>query len=281
MKKQQFTFLGFIPVALLLTAFVPVGEKPGNTVTTTTTTNLAKTDLRTVKNESFKRGEVLNYRLHYGAIDAGTAEITITDENKQLNDRNTYHVVGVGKTVGAVEPFFKVRDRYESYIDADAMAPVVFIRRVNEGGYKINQDQVFDHASQKVQSNGKTFSVPEYTQDMISAFYYARTLDMSNAKVGDIFSLKSFIDNEIWELQIKFMGRETINTSLGKIRCLKFRPIVQKGRVFKKSEDLNVWISDDKNHVAVRAQADVLIGSVKMDLTSYSNLANPLAIEPK
>jgi len=270
MKNYFFSALGLLPVTLLLTSGMPLKEKPGVQPTT---------ELRTIKNESFKRGEVLKFRLHYGIIDAGTAEVSITDENKQLHDRNTFHVVGIGKSIGAFDPFFKVRDRYESFIDADAIAPVVFIRRVNEGGFKINQDQVYDHEKKKVISNGTYYDVPEYTQDMISAFYYARTLDMSNAKVGDIFSLKSFIDNEIWELKIKFMGKETISTDVGKVRCLKFRPIVQKGRVFKKSEDLNVWISDDKNHIPVRAQADVLIGSVKMDLTGYSNLANPLNLQ--
>jgi hypothetical protein len=269
MKKHFFSFSGILLLAFLSEAFI-CGDKD----------TPVKSELRVVKNESFKRGEVLKFRLHYGIIDAGTAEVTVTDENKQLNDRNTFHVVGIGKSRGAFDPFFKVRDRYESFIDEGSVSPVVFIRRVDEGGYKINQDQVYDHEKKKVISNGTSYDIPEYTQDMISAFYYARTLDMSNAKAGDLFSLKSFIDGEIWELKIKFIGRETISTDVGKVRCLRFRPIVQRGRVFKKEEDLNVWISDDKNHIPVRAQAEVLIGSVKMDLTSYSNLANPLSLVP-
>ncbi len=269
MKKYPFSVLLLLPLVCLLASFIPVAP-PG--------TDPPATTLRSIKNESFKRGEVLCFRLHYGIIDAGTAEVTVTDENKLLNDRPTYHVVGIGKSRSAFDPFYKVRDRYESFIDEGSITPVVFIRRVNEGGYKINQDQVYDHEKKKVMSNGKLFDIPEYTQDMISAFFYARTIDMSNVKAGDTFSLDSFIDNEIWPLKIRFICRETINTDVGKVRCLKFRPIVQRGRVFKKEEDLNVWISDDKNHIPVRAQADVLIGSVKMDLTSYANLLNPLAL---
>jgi hypothetical protein len=114
---------------------------------------------------------------------------------------------------------------------------------------------------------------------MLSAYYFARTMDLSNAKEGDVFAVNSFIDNEVWPLKIKYVGKETITTDVGKVRCLKFRPIVQKGRVFKKEEDLNVWISDDKNHIPIRAQANVLVGSVKMDIISYTNLANPLSLE--
>ena len=98
-----------------------------------------------------------------------------------------------------------------------------------------------------------------------------------NAKEGDLFSLNCFIDKESWPLKIKFMGKETVKSEVGKIRCLKFRPVVQKGRIFKKEEDVTILISDDKNHILVRAQAKILIGTVKMDLTGYKNLNNPLA----
>jgi hypothetical protein len=62
---------------------------------------------------------------------------------------------------------------------------------------------------------------------------------------------------------------------------LKFRPIIQKGRVFKKEEDLNVWISDDGNHIPIRAQAEILVGSIKMDLLEYKGLANPVGLVKK
>jgi hypothetical protein len=168
-----------------------------------------------------------------------------------------------------------VRDRYETYLDKDAMLPWLFVRRVDEGGYKFSQDYAFNHYTKKVDiGNNEKFDVPVGVQDMVSAFYAARNLDLSNAKPGDLFSITCFVDKEIWPLKIKFIGKETIDTDLGKYRCLKFRPIVQKGRVFKKEEDLNVWISDDDNHLPMRVKADVLIGSIKMDITGAKNLAN-------
>jgi hypothetical protein len=262
MKKYVFSAMGFLLLASAAQAVVSQAQVP-------------RTEFRTVKNESFKRGELLKYRIHYGVIDAGMAEIEVKNESKLLNNRNTVHIVGTGYSKGAFDWFFKVRDRYETYMDEESLSPVVFIRKVDEGGYHINQNQLY--GKDQVNSNGKVYTIPEYTQDMLSAYYFARTMDLSNAKEGDIFSVNSFIDGEIWPLKIRFVGRETISTDVGEIRCLRFRPIVQKGRVFKKEEDLNVWISDDKNHIPVRAQANVLVGSVKMDLVSYENLANPLS----
>jgi hypothetical protein len=231
---------------------------------------------RKVTNTAFKRGEELVYRIHYGAVNAGMATMTVDNDNKLISGRSTLHVIGTGTTKGAFDWMFKVRDRYESYMDEEALMPWLFIRRVDEGGFKINQNQSYDHHLGKVNSNGKSMTVPKYIQDMLSAFYYARTIDFSKAKKGDTYAVQTFVDDEVWDLKIKFLGKEIVNSDVGKINCLKFCPVVQKGRVFKKEEDLTLWISDDANHVPVRAQGEILIGSVKMDLIKTTNLMTSL-----
>jgi hypothetical protein len=232
-------------------------------------------ELPNKSNTAFKQGEVLSYRLHYGAINAGVAVLEVKPELLDVSGRKVMHIVANGYTNGAADWFFKVRDRYETYMDKDALVPWLFVRRVDEGGFKFSQDYSFNHYTKKVDvGNGEKFDVPPSIQDMVSAFYSARSMDLSSAKPGDLFSLTCFVDKEIWPLQIKFIGRETIKTDIGKYKCLRFRPVVQKGRVFKNEEDLNVWISDDKNHIPMRVQANVIIGSIKMDITDAKNLAN-------
>jgi hypothetical protein len=230
------------------------------------------------KNTAFKEGEVLTYRMHYGLLNAGAAVLEVKPDLLNVSGRQVYHIVCTGNTTGTADWFFKVRDRYETYLDKDALLPWMFVRRVDEGGYKFSQDYMFNHYTKKVDvGNNQKYDVPSGIQDMVSAFYSGRNLDLSNAQPGDLFTLDCFMDKEIWPLKIKFIGKEVINTDIGKFRCLHFRPIVQQGRVFKKEEDLNVWISDDKNHIVMRAQADIIIGSVKMDITNAKNLANPLS----
>jgi hypothetical protein len=229
-------------------------------------------------NSAFKEGEVLTYKLHYGLIDAAEATLEVKPNTTKIGSRECYHIVGNGVSKGTFDYFFKVRDKYESYVDKDALIPWVFSRNCNEGGYLIYQNYFFNHYANKVDvGNGETHLFTENTQDMISAFYAARNMDFTSAKIGDVFALNCFIDKENWPLQIRYIGKETIDSEVGKIRCLKFRPIVQKGRVFKKEEDLTIWISDDKNHIPVRGQAKILIGSVKMDLIGFKNINNPIA----
>ena len=232
-------------------------------------------ELPLAKNEAFKEGEILTYRLHYGVIDAGVAILEVKPEVMEVSGRKVYHIVGNGYSKGTFDWFFKVRDRYETFVDKDALLPWMFVRRVNEGGYIINEDYKFNHYTNKVDVGKEDkVDVPEGTQDMISAFYAARNLDLSNAKEGDIFTINSIVDKELFPLKIRYVGKDKITCDIGTFNCVKFRPIVQKGRIFKKEDDLNVWITDDKNHVPLRAQAKLLVGSVKLDIISAKNLAN-------
>jgi hypothetical protein len=237
--------------------------------------------LRTVKNEAFQRGEVLKFRIHYGFLDAGEAILEVKKEVKTFAGRDCYHVVGTGRTLGAFDWFFKVRDRYESVIDQNGMMPWLFIRRVDEGGYKINQNVIFNHYRDSATSEKATIAIPEYTQDLVSAFYFARTFDFANAKEGDQFEITGYLDDATMPLNLKFLGREEVKTKKGTFRCIKLRPMLQEGRVFKEQEDMTVWVSDDKNHIPIRVQTDILIGSIKMDLTDYENLMNTPAIVKK
>ena len=233
---------------------------------------------RKLEHQAFKVGEKLRYRLHYGFIDAGEATITLKACDKKINGRTLIHAEGVGRTISAFDWFYKVRDRYETYMDAEGVFPWIFIRRVNEGGFIINQDYSFLQHKNKVDNGaGKTFDSPDMVQDMISSFYYARTLDFQNAKPGDIFTIPMFYDDTNFPLKIKFAGRETINVRAGKFRCLKFVPVVEKGRIFKSEEDLTVWVTDDNNKIPLLAKAKILIGSIKMEVVEYTNLASPIS----
>jgi hypothetical protein len=120
-------------------------------------------------------------------------------------------------------------------------------------------------------------TIPEFSQDMLSTFYFARTIDFSNASAGQVFTIPTFVDEEEYPMQIRLVGREKLKSRTGTYNCLKFVPVVQEGRIFEDDEDLQVWITDDKNKIPVLAKAKVLVGSIKMELVEYDNLANPIA----
>lgn len=246
--------------------------------------------LRKINNTAFQRGEVLTYRAYYdailtGKVTAGEATLEITNENRQIAGRNTFRIVGTGASKGAFNLFFKVYDRYETIIDEDAIIPWIFIRRVNEGGFKIDQDVVFNqfkniatsnNVTSKKTTKNVTTKVKPNIQDIISLFYYARTFDVSNIKIGDEFSIDFFIDDSVYVTKLKFLGKETVKTSLGKFNCLKFKPLVLVGNFFKEPYPMTLYITDDKNHIPVLAESAVIVGKVKLELIKYSGLKNPM-----
>jgi hypothetical protein len=237
----------------------------------------ASNEFISANNTSFKPGEKLTYRLSYGILDAGEAILTVDNTAKKVRGRELWKVRGTGKTISAFEWFYKVNDVYESYVDAQGMFPWMFVRRVNEGGYIINQDYTF-YQHKKVVDNGegKKFGVPSNVQDMISAFYYLRTLDYDHAKLGDVFTVNVFLDDELYPAKIRYKGKQIVKTRKGKIMCHKFAPVVQEGRIFESEKDLTVWITDDANKIPIVAKAKIKVGSLKMHLVNYEKLVEPI-----
>lgn len=235
-------------------------------------------ELREVQYKAFKVGEELTYTVHYGWLDAGTAVLTLNESPYTFGERKAYHVVGTGTSLGAFDWFFRVRDRFETYFDQEGLFPYRFLRDCDEGGYIIQQDYQFQPEKSVVATEkGDTLLTPMFVQDMISAFYFARTLDFSKAKKGDIFEVPTIVDGEIFQLKIKYVGKEDIDLRAGEFRCMKFVPVVQEGRIFKNEEDLNVWITDDENKIPILVKSKILVGSIKMEVTEWKGLANPMA----
>lgn len=235
--------------------------------------------LRQVKQDAFRPGEKLEYKIHYGMITAGRAEIRV-DGPTRLDGRPVYHAVGSGRSVGMAEWFFRTRDHYESYIDTSALVPWKFIRDVDEGGYTINRRLLFDQYRQQVHNPldpGKgTFELPAYTQDLFSAFYYARSLRTDTLQPGDVIRFPVFLDYEIFPFNLKLVARKPLKTDWGRISCMVFQPAVQEGRVFEDDESVEVWISDDGNKIPLLIKSELVVGNLKVSLTGFEGLSHPL-----
>jgi hypothetical protein len=245
-------------------------------------TQLSAQNVRTINNTSFGRGEKLNFKVYYhslvtGNVTAGYGTLEVTNENRKFNNRDTYHIVATGKSSGFFNLFFKVDDRFESFVDEDGIFPWLFTRRTREGGYKKDDEVKFNQTKGSAVSRKKVTRIPINVQDIISSFFFARTLNAATIKPGDIINLPFFLDDSVYFSKVKYFGRETIKTSMGNIRCLKLKPLLAKGNVFKEDYPMTVWVSDDRNKIPVLAESAVIVGSVRMELISCSGLLNPFS----
>jgi len=232
------------------------------------------------KEAVFQDGEVLQYRLRYGFITAAEATIKVTNSDLKFDNKPTYRLSVDAQTSGTFDVFYKIRDRYDSYIDKTDLLPYFYQENIREASYKRQDKARFNQDGKKVVSNRGTFNTPTtQTFDLVSAYYFARSLDISKMKVGDTFKLNYFLQDEISALEIEYVGKETIKSKLGNIRCLKFSPSIKPGRIFKKDSRLYLWVTDDGNRVPVKAQVEILVGAVTMELKSAAGLKYALAKE--
>ena len=234
--------------------------------------------------QPFKDGEWFQLRLHYGPFNASYASFSL--EKDTLGGVPVFHAQGFGETTGIARWFFKVEDYYESYFDAQKTVPYKFIRNINEGGYTKNVEIDFNHQEKIARVNDKKrkeikqFTIKPNVHDLVSSFYYLRHYyPKEEIKINDSFDINMFFDNENYVFKLKYLGKETIESKFGKIHCLKFRPLVQSGRVFEEQESVTLWISDDQNKLPVRLKADILVGSIYADIENFKNLKYPFRIE--
>lgn len=228
----------------------------------------------------FQEGEVLNYKLRYGFITAAEATIKVQNSDLKFDNKPTWKLSVDAQTSGTFDVFYKIRDHYDSYIDKTDLLPYFYQENIREGSYKRQDKARFTQDAKKVVSNRGTFTTPTtQTFDLVSAYYFARSLDILKLKIGDKFKLNYFLGDEISALEIEYVGKETVKNKLGNIRCLKFSPSIKPGRIFKKDSRLYLWVTDDGNRVPVKAQVEILVGAVTMELKSAQGLKYALAKE--
>lgn len=236
----------------------------------------------TVTNNAFQAGEHLNYRLNYstsfGEFNAGIADIDVgMAKEKNLADGHTvYHVVVSGKSNGFFDVIYKVRDHFETYFDSATLLPYRFVRQTHEGHYVFNDQVDFNRKKGTAINSRKEISIPVNVHDIISVVYFMRTLNIKDFGQDSTYYFYFYLDDSVYYSMVKFIGHETLETKWGWIPCLKIKPMMATGEIFAEKYPLTMWVTDDKNHIPLRAESKIIVGSVRMKLSGYSGLKTPM-----
>ncbi|MCS6991318.1 MAG: DUF3108 domain-containing protein [Chitinophagales bacterium] len=235
------------------------------------------TDCRQI-NTAFEPGEVLVYRVayHWNALWLNAGEVSFTVNNSVYGDRQVYHIIGYGATYKTYDWFFKVRDTYETFVDQETLLPLKFIRNVYEGGYTIYENVSFNHAEGKAISLKREQQIPPCTHDVLSAIYFARNIDFNKYQINDTIPIKLFLDDSLYHVYIRYLGKELIKSRKGTFNCIKFRPLLIKGTIFKGGEQMVVWVTDDENKIPIIVESPIIVGSIRAELHRWQGLRHPL-----
>jgi len=233
----------------------------------------------------FAQGEELVYKIYYNWnfvwMPAGEVTFKIWDEGAQ------YHYQAFGKTYSSYEWFFKVDDRYESWVDKTTLLPNYSERSVNEGDYHIFEKIAFNQSTKKMTvwrapKRGQTETKTEHNvnakvHDVLSTMYYLRTIDFPAKGDYSTENFSVFMDQAEYPLRMKYLGRNAKKNvhGMGKYKTLKFQPDVIAGNVFTEDTKMTVWVGDDENRIPVLIESPVSVGTVKVVLKSYKGLKYP------
>ncbi len=232
-------------------------------------------EFRKIDNNAFKVGEKLTFDVKYGFVTAGIATFEIP-KVKKISGRDVYQIVFQVSSVPSFDWFFKVRDRYETYLDMEGIFPWRFEQHIREGKYSRDFSAFFDQRKGKAKTSEGEYDIPKNVNDIVSAFYYVRTLDLSGLKKGQKIHLENFYKNKVYPLDVVYHGKEKVDVGAGTFECILVEPLVQEGGLFKSEGSILIWLSNDDLRLPVKVKTKVIIGSIDAELTKYEGLAGKL-----
>jgi len=264
MNKYFFRF-SFSAIAAIFT-IVFSGIEPGLR---------AEPPLDSLSQNAFCVGEKLVFDVGYGFITAGEATMSIPAIDT-FAGHSCYAVMFQVNSTPTFSWFYEVRDRYQTHLDVDSIYPWHFEQHIREGHYRRDFTADFDQINHIVVTSESKFPIPPRVHDIMSAFYYARTLDFSHKKAGDRIHLHNFYKDSTYELDVEFRGRETIKVEAGTFKCLIIEPLAKEGGLFKSEGKVLLWLSDDERKIPVKVSTKVLIGSISAELREFSGINGAL-----
>jgi len=238
------------------------------------------TKYRVIDNNIFYPGEVMEYDVEFGFINAGVGTMVVSDNIHRINGRACYKIDIFGNTTGITDFFMHVDDTWGSYLDTTSIIPHRSYRIIEEGKFRKHEIVYFNQLQKNVKVvdyNYKTqswkdpvqFDIPFNAHDMVSGYYYLRLLNFDTLKPGDIINLDGFLENEVFNFDIRYVGKDKVKTRLGLINALVLSPIMPENTLFDGENSIRIWISDDRNKVPLKVKASMFLGAVEINIRTY------------
>lgn len=225
--------------------------------------------------ESYKipdySGEIMHYNVRYGLLNIGKATISFTDDSLGRG----HHIKAEAKSVGIVRLFKSIDYCFECCMDTITGLPINARLSLADRRYTVYNETIFDHHTREDSSivlsqMSGMHVVPKNIHDLLTAYFcFRQNYIPITVKTGQDAVIKIYIADILWDLRLRYVGRETIKTKYGKIECLKYIPSTVAGNFFKNEDDMTVWFTDDAHHIPIRLRLNLIVGCVNGDLVEY------------
>ncbi len=230
---------------------------------------------------AYKPGEEIRYRVHYGFLNAGEALMRITNQHYRVNNRICFRAEVIGNSTGAFDRIVRIRDVWGSYFDTTHFQPQKSFRSIQENRYRKKEEIYFDYSRniarvQAENSQPEEIPVQANVQDMVSGYYFLRLQKYDNLRKNDTMRLTGIFENKTYNFKIIYLGKEKVKTKFGKTNSFVISPVMPENKLFSGRNPIKMWISDDQNRIPLKIEAELLLGSLDLDISDFQNLKYPL-----
>jgi len=256
----------FALLAALLLAVPTAGRAEEETLPDTATLHPASGDVLPAVAEPFHAGESLRFSVQYGFIHAGSAWLEVPEVTEWQGHR-VWRLVARAKSNRFIDGLYKVRTEIESLWDHEGRFSRRYIEHRLERHEDVHDTTTFEADSLRMRDQkGRVYPVPGPLQDALSSFYKTRFLALP---VGGRVPFNYFASRRTSLLEVRVLGRETINTPAGRFKCVVIEPLLKAGGIFSNKGRLVIWLTDDERRMPVLMKSKVAIGSIKVVLQDY------------
>ncbi len=239
----------------------------------------------TGQNAAFSYGEELQFEVSYGWLVLADAKLQVARRAHDQENKPHYKIDVFGKTKGAATIFGRVNDNWGTYLDVESMLPTISYRHIEEGNYRKHERVLFDQKKgkarmelydrdNKILKQVKEYDLPGQVQDLVSGFYYLRSMDLKNLTPGESILIRGFFDKEFYNIKLIYEGTELLETELGLKDTYIFSPQLPKNKLFRGDFPVKVWVTKDQNKIPVKIKANMFLGSLNLDIKSAKGLRN-------
>jgi hypothetical protein len=226
----------------------------------------------------FADGEKLSYEVSLLGLTAGEAELRVESAGD-----TAWRIHAAGKTVGASDSIFGLRQSASCTVQGDDLSPEVCLFTSRQRSGMKRREVRFDSKTGAVRErtledgkrSEKTRTFDGGVQDALSGLYLLRK---NMPAMGETMSFKAIRKGKAITVEAKAVGQETVKTDAGTFLAtvvdLKILTKVDKDA----AKSARVWFSADDRRLPVKLELAAPVGSLVAELTAAAGtLGNPVA----
>jgi hypothetical protein len=220
-------------------------------------------------------GEVVNgISFHYRVQKLGT---TIITASLSIERDGPLHVVKAAvDTTGMIRPFFRMHNRFSSYVKGEGLEPLQYVKEIDQRGIFSRKKRYTDiltfnpstctvMVEREDPPDAKEIAVPPHTYDPLAIFLKC----LLEAEVEDGHQIAMRIYDGIKLREVTFAASFTeIPTPLyGEVKAVCLESEVPFSSLGDKEGAIKIWYTDDERRIPVNITLELpSLGSVKFEL---------------